>query len=131
MIRPLLRQSVAALTVVALTLGPVSPSSGQTVPRRAAPTPTLLSNCDITVQSCGGDPVFGGGSGPPSGGSAQCGNGSKGECNRTTHTVCTEWHVIDGSVEFTVSDLGGLTIGAGGRLTCQTWKTTIQYYYWI
>jgi len=131
MIRPLLRQSVAALTVVALTLGPVSPSSGQTVPRRAAPTPTLLSNCDITVQSCGGDPVFGGGSGPPSGGSAQCGNGSKGECNRTTHIVCTEWHVIDGSVEFTVSDLGGLTIGAGGRLTCQTWKTTIQYYYWI
>ena len=132
MIREVLRQSAAALTVVALTLGPISPSSGQSVlPRRAAPTPTLLSNCDVTVQSCGGDPVFGGGSGPPSGGSAQCGNGSKGECNRTTHIVCTEWHVIDGSLEFTVSDLGGLTVGAGGKLTCQTWKTTVQYYYWI
>lgn len=130
MIRQLLRQSVAALTVVTLSVAPISPSSGQVVPKRAGPTPLRISNCDITLESCRGDPALGGGS-PPTGGSPQCGNGSKGECNRTTHTVCTEWHVIDGSLEFTVSDLGGLTIGAGGKLTCQTWKTTTQYFYWI
>jgi hypothetical protein len=135
MLRNTLRQVGAAVAVIALAIGPTPSVTAQGTlggPRTSAPAPRLIADCDITVQSCGGDPTLEGSNTPSLGSSTpQCGNGTKGLCNQTTVMTCTSWRITTVNGSATVEDLKGVQLQVGTTISCQTWDTKIYYYYWI
>jgi hypothetical protein len=95
--------------------------------------PTLLSDCDIAVQSCGipGGELYGGGAtgnGGASGGGLPCGAGLRALCREQTFETCASWIVTDagGSVSVTATKLGA---GVNRSETCAQYVTNTLYYY--
>lgn len=126
--------TLAAATQVAGFLGAQAPRGGLSRPVVA---PKLISDCDITVQSCGGDPTYGeggggGGSGYDNDAPATCSSGTPQQCLVDTSRTCTQFVLSSGSGSVTVS--GGLKPGgsASGTATgtCISYRVLVRTYYW-
>ena len=127
--------AVLALAASTNAGGPLSAQAPTRGIATSAPrAPRLLSDCDVTVESCGGDPTLvdgGGGSGTGSSGSGTdsyspvCGAGTRTECRRDTVTRCLKW------VTQTVTVNASVT-GGGGTVTmiCAESATTVFISYW-
>lgn len=140
MLRLFLRHAGATVAAIILLLGGIPRVDAQ--PRtaigadRGAVAPTLLSDCDITVESCGNDggELYSGEGTTSSGGGApkpQCGSGTKGACNQTTIRTCTSWKITTVDGDASVKDLSGVELTGSFKLTCETWETTTRVFYWI
>jgi hypothetical protein len=112
------------------------PLAAQQIPAGDAVAPTLLSDCDITVQSCGtpgGELYTGSGYGEPaaSGGSGSaplCGAGWRVVCKTQSAETCAQWVIVEasGTVTFSVT-----SAGIGGSITqvCSTYVTNTLTFY--
>jgi hypothetical protein len=140
MLRLFLRHAGATVAAIVLVLGGIPRVDAQ--PRAAlgadggTVAPTLLSDCDITVESCGtdGGELYSGEGTTSSGGGSptpQCGSGTKGPCNTTTIRTCTSWKITTVNGDASVKDLTGVELTGSFKLTCETWETTTRVYYWI
>jgi hypothetical protein len=140
MLRLFLRHAGATVAAAVLLLGGIPRVDAQTRTTLAtdggAVAPTLLSDCDITVQSCGtdGGELYSGSETTSSGGGGDtvplCGSGKKGPCNETTIRQCTSWKITTVSGDASVKDLSGVELTGSFKLTCETWTTVTMVYYW-
>ena len=138
MLRLFLRHAGATVAATVLLFGSIPRVEAQT--RTALATgddtvaPTLLSDCDITVESCGtdGGELYSGGTTTTSGGGSTpvCGSGKKSPCNVTTVKTCSSWKVTTVSGDASVEDLSGVELTGSYKLTCETWTTTTMTFYW-
>lgn len=125
--------AIACLLAAAASAGPLTAQTR--VAAADAVAATLLSDCDITVQSCGtpgGELYSGGGYGDtaPSGASTapKCGAGWKVVCETKSAETCVEWVIVEGSGTVRFSATGA---GAGGSITqvCAKYVTnTVTFY---
>jgi hypothetical protein len=123
---------LAGVTNTAGLLGAQAPVGGGG--RVGGIAPTLIADCDITVQSCGGPPTYegggysGNGGASGSGNSGGCGTGSRVICRTDSYYKCLKWEPV------TVS--GGVSVGtttAGGGTTtmvCSESVFTEVKLYW-
>lgn len=96
---------------------------------------SLLSDCDITVQSCGilGGELYGGSSPDNSSGSAGtstlvCGSGIRVVCKTFSGETCAQWVIVEMSGKVTISPTSA---GVGGAITqvCGEYVTnTVTWY---
>lgn len=123
------RRLMAVLATAGVTNAAGMLAAQPAVPGTTSRTPKLISNCDIRYQSCGGDPVFGGGTaggyGPPS---VACGGGYKTMCYVQTLKTCTSYVVVsgDGKIEFSPTQ-----VQIGGHLSgecAEYYETTVTTY---
>jgi hypothetical protein len=125
-----LRRLMAVLGVAAVTHTAGLLAAQPVVPSTTNRTPRLLSSCDVTIQSCGGDPILGGGGtsggyGPPS---VACGGGYKTICYSQTVKTCTSYIIVsgDGKIEFSPTQ-----VQIGGHLSgecAEYYETTVTTY---
>lgn len=97
---------------------------------------SLLSDCDISVQSCGtdgGELYAGGTSGGTnsSGTTYVCAQGQRTVCNVTSVKTCTSWRITTVSGDASVQDLSGLQLSGSFKLSCETWLTTTMEFRWV
>ena len=118
--------AMAAVSNAAGYLGAQAPA-----PRTSRPTPRLLSSCDVTIESCGGDPVLGGGSssggwsatGDPT--APACGTGARVQCRKDSSWKCLSW-----VPQYAAGSLGPTGGGGSTAMVCSSSITTVTILYW-
>lgn len=137
MLRTLLRHVGATIAASAVLLAGIPRVEAQLSPLATddVPGPSLLADCDVTVQHCGGygGELYGGSELPPnvSGTTLVCANGRKTICNTTVVRTCSAWKITTISGEAEVKDLSGVEIKGEFKLTCETWTTTTMDFRWV
>jgi hypothetical protein len=130
------RRLMAVLGIAAMTDAAGLLAAQPAVPNTTNRTPKLISNCDVTQQSCGGDPTLGGG-GTFGGWTAPeekpvCWTGTKNPCGRDSTRMCLQYvpNSGSGSVSVTGGATPGGSISGSASGTCISYTVIVRTYTW-